>query len=316
MPAPLKKSQPFRVIQWLTRDSIIRESEPILKHPTTPDPENGGCQLLVDDGDFLWLAPAAGFDLELLEQLRRTLGEEALLRLGVLRIPADFKLSVVIPAYNERATIREIIRRVEASPVPKEIIVVDDGSSDGTREILRELAADDVVQALFHDRNRGKGAALRTGFAQASGDVVIIQDADLEYDPADYAQLIRPLIDGRADVVYGSRFLGETARIHMFWHRVANWLLTLLSNMLTNLNLSDMETGFKAFRREALADIQIKQNRFGVEPELTAKFARRRLRIYETPVSYSGRDYSAGKKIGLKDGFVALACILRYAIAD
>ncbi|MCA9268452.1 MAG: glycosyltransferase family 2 protein [Planctomycetales bacterium] len=269
------------------------------------------------DGDEAAGSPQVdGADAEFLERIRGAFGEEALARLGVLRLPSGFKLSVVMPAYNERQTIAEIIRRVQAAPIPKEIIVVDDGSRDGTREILEELDAAGVVRLVAHERNQGKGAALRSGLQAVSGDIVVIQDADLEYNPADYPRLIQPLIDGRADVVYGSRFLGDTARVHLFWHRVANWLLTTMSNVTTNLNLTDMETGYKAFRAEAIAGIQIKQNGFGVEPELTAKFARRRLRIYETAVSYAGRDYASGKKIGLKDAFVAIACILRYAIAD
>jgi glycosyltransferase involved in cell wall biosynthesis len=295
--------------------------------------------------DGIWLAPAQGYDVELLEQLQRTLGEAALARLGVFKIPSEFRLSVVIPAYNERGTIAEIIRRVQASPVPKEIIVVDDGSNDGTREMLAELctnsrgptaraanfdqtrtlaeapycehdASGGELTVILHRQNQGKGAALRTGFAAAAGDVILVQDADLEYDPADYPRLLLPLIDGRADVVYGSRFLGGPARTHLFWHHVGNWLLTLCSNVTTNLNLTDMETGYKAFRREALSGIRIQQNRFGVEPELTAKFARRRLRFYEVPITYAGRDYAEGKKIGLKDGLVALWCILRYAVAS
>jgi glycosyltransferase involved in cell wall biosynthesis len=270
----------------------------------------------------LWLCPAQGYDLELLEQLRRTLGDEALARLGVFRIPAGFKLSVVIPAYNERKSIRDCLARVAASPVPKEIIIVDDGSTDGTRDILRELqavgaeAGERDFHVILHERNQGKGAALRTGFAAATGDVVLVQDADLEYDPADWPQLLAPLVDGRADVVYGSRFLGGPARTHLFWHRVGNWALTLASNMVTNLNLSDMETGYKAIRRASLEGIEITQNRFGVEPELTAKLARRRARFYEVPISYAGRDYTQGKKIGWRDGVSALWCIARYAWFD
>jgi glycosyltransferase involved in cell wall biosynthesis len=274
-----------------------------------------------DDGGQ-WLAPAQGFDLQLLDELRRTLGDDALARLGVIRIPAGFKLSVVIPAYNERATIRACLDRVAASPVPKEIIVVDDGSTDGTRELLQELEPLDVdgtsreLRVLVHDRNRGKGAALRTGFAAATGDVVLVQDADMGYDPADWPQLLAPLIDGRADVVFGSRFLGGPARTHLFWHRVGNWLVTLASNMTTNLNLSDMETGYKAIRRSALAGVNIAQNRFGVEPELTAKLARRKMRFYEVPISYAGRDYAQGKKITWRDALAALWCIARYAWID
>ncbi len=284
---------------------------------TSPNP---AVYTALADGEAVWLAPADAFDLELLQRLRGTLGDAALANLGVYQVTAGFKLSVVIPAYNERQTIAEIIQRVAASPVPKEIIVVDDASTDGTRETLQELIDkyDDElnIRAIFHPHNQGKGAALRTGFAAATGDCIVVQDADLEYDPVDYPRLLHPLIDGRADVVYGSRFLGGPARTHLFWHRVGNWLLTLASNMTTNLNLTDMETGYKMFRREVLAGIVIRQNRFGVEPELTAKFARRRLRFYEVPISYAGRDYAEGKKIGMTDGLVAVWCILRYALRD
>ena len=182
--------------------------------------------------------------------------------------------------------------------------------------MLQELDATGAVQLILHETNQGKGAALRSGIQHTSADVVLFQDADLEYSPSDYPRLIQPLIDGRADVVYGSRFLGDIARVHLFWHRVANWMLTTISNVATNLNLTDMETSYKAFRAEVFEGIKIKQNGFGVEPELTAKFARRLLRIYETAISYSGRDYASGKKIGLKDAFVDVGCIIRYAFAD
>lgn len=225
--------------------------------------------------------------------------------------PSDSLLSVVIPVYNERDTILEILRRVRATPHRKEIVIVDDASTDGTRELLQQVTGPDV-RVVLHERNQGKGAALRTGFALTTGGVVIVQDADLEYAPADYPQLIAPILDGRADAVFGTRFSGGTKRVLLFWHRVGNGLLTLLSNMLTNLNLTDMETGAKAFRGDVIRGMRIRSNRFGVEPELTAKLARMGARIYETPVSYSGRDYAQGKKITWRDGFAALWHIFRF----
>jgi len=224
----------------------------------------------------------------------------------------DPLLSVIIPIYNEKATLEEIVRRVEAAPYRKEIVLVDDASSDGSRDILKGLEGRDGVRVLYHEKNRGKGAALRTGIAQTTGDIVLIQDADLEYSPADYPRLLEPILDGRADVVYGSRFLGGPHRVLFFWHWVANTLLTLLSNVMTNLNLTDMETCYKVFRGDVIRGITIKANRFGVEPELTAKLARMKLRIYETPISYSGRDYAEGKKIGWRDGLAALWYIFRF----
>ena len=222
-------------------------------------------------------------------------------------------LSVVIPCFNESATILDLIDRVRSSPVEsKQIIVVDDGSSDGTRELLQELKADDLT-VLLHDRNRGKGAALCTGFAAARGQISIIQDADLEYDPAEYPLVIGPIVQGKADVVFGSRFQGAAPhRVVYFWHRVGNGFLTLLSNMLTDLNLTDMETCYKAFRTEIIQSISIREKRFGFEPEITAKLARRRCRIYEVGISYYGRTYDEGKKIGWRDGFRAIWCILKY----
>jgi glycosyltransferase involved in cell wall biosynthesis len=224
-------------------------------------------------------------------------------------------LSVVVAAYNEATTIREVIRRVRAAPYEKEIIVVDDGSTDGTGEILRELEGGEL-RALRHERNMGKGAALRTAQPHVRGEITLIQDADLEYDPADYEALLKPLLDGRADVVYGSRFLGGPRRVLLFWHRLGNSLLTFLSNMLTNLDLTDMETGYKAMRTEAFKRIRIRSGRFGIEPELTAKLARMKLRIYETPISYSGRAYSEGKKITWRDGIAAFWHILRFRLLD
>jgi glycosyltransferase involved in cell wall biosynthesis len=225
------------------------------------------------------------------------------------------RLSVVIPVYNEISTIGEILNRVRSVPQDKEIIVIDDGSTDGTREWLEKLTMQDVT-VLFHSENKGKGAALRTGFEQATGDILIIQDADLEYDPRDYDCLIGPIADGRADVVFGSRFLGGPHRVLFFWHYVGNKVLTVLSNMLTNLNLSDMETGFKAFRTSLLREIRIKSNRFGFEPEITAKFARLKCRMYEVPISYSGRGYEEGKKITWRDGLAALFHVIRFRFFD
>lgn len=222
-------------------------------------------------------------------------------------------LSVVIPAYNEAATIREILRRVLATPYEKEIIVVDDCSTDGTRQILEGLA-EPSVRLVRHAVNQGKGAALRTGFGAATGDFVIVQDADLEYDPRDYGVLLAPLIDGDADVVYGSRFVGSPRRVLLFWHTVGNQVLTLLSNMTTNLNLTDMETGYKAFRLDVVQRLALESQRFGVEPEITAKIARLGCRVYEVPISYHGRTYAEGKKIGWRDGFKALGAIARYGL--
>ena len=226
------------------------------------------------------------------------------------------KLSVVIPVYNEQASLRDVVQRVEGVEYDKEIILVDDGSTDGSREILEEYKGREGYHVLFHARNRGKGAALRTGFACATGDVIIIQDADLEYNPKDYAVLLEPILDGRADVVYGSRFLGGPHRVLFYWHYVGNKFLTTLSNMLTNLNLTDMETGYKVFSKKVIDSINLKCDRFGFEPEITSKIARRNFRIYEVPISYSGRDYSEGKKITWKDGMAALWFIFRFRFFD
>jgi glycosyltransferase involved in cell wall biosynthesis len=261
---------------------------------------------------------------EWFESLRRLLGENACRQLGCYAIPPDHVLSIVIPVYNEEETLREIVRRVAAVPVRKELILVDDCSRDRSWEVMQGLPSEFVspetaIVLERHEQNRGKGRALRTGFARATGTIVAIQDADLEYDPAEFPRLLQPIVDGRADVVFGSRFLGDQPhRVLYFWHYLGNQFLTTLSNCLTNLNLTDMETCYKIFRREVITDIlpTLKQDRFGFEPEVTAKVARRRCRIFEISVSYSGRTYAQGKKIGWKDGLQALWCIFRYGMAD
>jgi glycosyltransferase involved in cell wall biosynthesis len=230
------------------------------------------------------------------------------------------RISVVIPVYNEVGTVRRIVDAVKAVPIEhdREIILVDDGSTDGTGDVLKQLQAEDpALRVLPHERNRGKGAALRTGFAAAGGEVVVIQDADLEYDPKDYPLLLQPILSGHADVVFGSRFLGGGPhRVLYFWHYLGNRFLTTFSNMLSNLNLTDMEVCYKVFRREVLDGLQLKEDRFGFEVEFTAKVARRRWRIYEVPVSYYGRDYADGKKITWRDGVRAIWCILKYRLVD
>jgi len=224
----------------------------------------------------------------------------------------NFVLSVVIPVYNEKETIEEIINRVIYAPYRKEIIVVDDGSTDGTRNILYGLN-NPALKTCYHDKNYGKGRALQTGFAAASGDIIVVQDADLEYDPAEYSVILNPILSGKADVVYGSRLSGHGEhRVLYFWHYMGNRFLTLLSNIFTNLNLTDMETCYKAFTRQALEGIAIQENRFGFEPEITAKIAKKNLRIYEVPISYYGRTYAEGKKINWRDGMWALWCIIKY----
>jgi glycosyltransferase involved in cell wall biosynthesis len=255
-----------------------------------------------------------------LQLLQKLLSPAACRQLGIYPIPEGFKLSVVIPVFNEKQWVRQLVKRVQAVPMPKEIILVDDFSTDGTREILAELAEEDpTIRVILQPHNQGKGAALREGFKHATGTAIIVQDADLEYDPGEYPRLLQPIIENRADVVYGSRFIGESHRVLYFWHYVANSVLTLLSNMFTNLNLTDMETCYKVFRKEVLDGVKLKSNRFGFEPEITAKIAKKKKpawRIYEVPISYSGRTYEEGKKIGLKDAFSALYCIFRFWMFD
>ena len=269
------------------------------------------------------------------ESIRNVLGEAACRQLGLYVIPVENLLSVVIPVYNERDTLLDLIDRVRTVPIRKELILVDDCSTDGTRDVLKQLEDDERererqssvelqqianrVTVIYHEENTGKGGAVQTGFAAVRGDIVLIQDADLEYDPSEYPRLLHPIIEGKADVVYGSRFLGDQPhRVLYYWHYLGNRFLTTLSNCFTNLNLTDMETCYKVFRREVIDEIgpRLKQKRFGIEPEITGRIARRHYRVYEMSVSYDGRTYEQGKKIGWKDGLSALWCIIRYGIVD
>jgi glycosyltransferase involved in cell wall biosynthesis len=277
----------------------------------------------VMDDDLSRLAAQLAADPDQRVQfLQKVLGEPACRQLGIYPIPPGWKLSVVIPVYNEERWLAELVRRVQAVPMPKELVLVNDMSTDRTPAILEQLQQEyDNVRVFHQPVNMGKGAAIREGFKHCTGDVVVIQDADWEYDPAEYPKLVQPILDGRADVVFGSRFIGESHRVLYFWHSLANKGLTTLSNIFTDLNLTDMETCYKVFRREVIQGIELKSNRFGIEPELTAKVARKSKgrapwRVYEVPISYSGRTYAEGKKIGLKDAFNALYCILRYWAAD
>jgi glycosyltransferase involved in cell wall biosynthesis len=255
------------------------------------------------------------FEREVADSFHDLRGDDLGNHPGRLEAPT---LSVVIPVYNERGTFLKLLDAVRAVPIHKEILIVDDYSTDGTRHLLESQVDGQLsgVRVLYQPRNMGKGAALRRGFAEAQGDLVLIQDADLEYDPHEYPKLIEPILAGKADVVYGSRFQGGPHRVLYFWHYLGNQFLTTLSNMCTDLNLTDMETCYKVFRREVIQSIPLKQNRFGFEPEVTAKVARRGWRVFEVPISYSGRSYSEGKKIGWKDGFQAIWCILRFARRD
>jgi glycosyltransferase involved in cell wall biosynthesis len=226
------------------------------------------------------------------------------------------KLSVIIPIYNEVESIREIVKRVQETKLAWEIVLVDDGSIDGTRNLLKEMDGKDNVRVVLHEKNQGKGAAVRTGFDAAKGDILLIQDADLEYDPRDYPTLVKPLEEGIADVVYGSRFLGGPRRVVMFWHMIANYMLTFMTNILYNTILSDMETGYKVFRKEVITGMPLHAKRFDFEPEFTAKVLKRKYRIYEVPISFNPRDYSEGKKIKLKDAFEAVWTLIKYRFVD
>jgi glycosyltransferase involved in cell wall biosynthesis len=271
---------------------------------------------------------------EWFDSLRKTLGDAACRQLGLYMIPSELLLSVVIPVYNERETLQGLLDRVKQVPIRKEIVLVDDCSKDGTRDLLKQMEDEQRAQLeaandealpnnrmtfVYHEKNQGKGAAVRTGFGAVQGDLVIIQDADLEYDPSEYPRLLHPIVEGKADVVFGSRFLGDQPhRVLYFWHYLGNRFLTTASNCFTNLNLTDMETCYKVCRREVIDEIAplLKQNRFGFEPEFTSRIARRGYRIYEMSCSYSGRTYEQGKKIGWRDGFSALWCIVRYGLGE
>ncbi len=258
------------------------------------------------------------------ESIRSQIGEAACQQLGFYVIPPETRLSVVIPIYNERATLLDLVERVRNVPLRKELILVDDGSTDGSREVLEALQKepadpDNQIKVLYHRVNLGKGAALRSGFAEATGDLVLVQDADLEYNPIEYPRLIRPIVEGQADVVYGSRFRGDQPhRVLYYWHQLGNYFLTFLSNCFTNLNLTDMETCYKVFRRSVIQDIgpRLRESRFGIEPEITARVARGGYRVYEVAISYAGRTYAEGKKIDWRDGLSAIWCIVRYGLGD
>jgi glycosyltransferase involved in cell wall biosynthesis len=307
-------TSPQRVSQH-TDPAVSGNQPPSGQNNTSGNPPRPHIQLaqIASMGDDT--LSGAPFDNEHVAQLEQLLGKNVCRQLGIFPLPDGFQLSVVIPVYNEISTLEILLGKVRESGVPCEIILIDDCSTDGTRELLESWQDRQDLTVLFHDQNQGKGAALRTGFRAATGDVVIIQDADLEYDPAEFRKLIQPIIEGQADVVYGSRFAGDNQRVLYFWHYMGNRFLTLMSNFFTNLNLSDMETCYKVFRRDVIQGItpSLCENRFGIEPEMTAKLADiADIRIYERPISYSGRTYAQGKKITWRDGVRALWCILKY----
>lgn len=292
-----------------------------MEHVQSVEPTAAVNHLTSDDSD----GSKRPYSTEWYESFRQSIGEAACNRLGFYVIPDTILLSVVIPVYNEEETLRNLVMRVRDVPIRKEIVLVDDCSRDKSREILMaladECASDPLNQIVlhFHETNQGKGAALKTAFSQVSGDIVIIQDADLEYDPNEYPRLLKPIVENEADVVFGSRFLGDQPhRVLYFWHYLGNKFLTTLSNCFTNLNLTDMETCYKVFRRRVIDEVTptLQQKRFGFEPEITARVARRRYRVYEMSVSYFGRTYEEGKKIGWRDGCKALWCIVRYGLKD
>ena len=307
--------------------SLTLKDVPAGATPWNGDP--GQVTMLLGGGDGAASPDLHGtpYSTDWYHSLKALLGEGPCRQLGIYAIPESYVLSIVIPVYNEKETIRDILARVRAVPIRKELVIVEDCSRDGTREILKVIETEaktwnDPLCSLavyYHEKNQGKGAAVRTGFEKATGNAVIIQDADLEYDPAEIPRLLQPIVEGRADAVFGSRFLGDQPhRVLYFWHYLANKTLTTLSNAFTNLNLTDMETCYKLFSQEVINDIcpRLRQDRFGIEPELTARVARGRYRVFEMAISYHGRTYEQGKKIGLKDGFQALWCIARYGMFD
>jgi glycosyltransferase involved in cell wall biosynthesis len=294
---------------------MTASSSPTIAPPTAVDDPEPPSR---PNSDLCQILESIETQIQRLDQLQQLIDGEQGYSMPPIdyELPAGFKLSIVVPVYNERETIGRILARLAAMPLPTEIIVVDDASTDGTIDVLRFLESIPNLRVLYHESNQGKGAAVRDGFAAAEGSVIIVQDADLEYDPADIPQLIKPLVMGEADVVYGSRFLADTSQGSSWIHRTGNRLLTQISNLATGLELSDMETCYKAFRSDVLMDLDLKQPRFGFEPEITAKIARRGYRVLELPIRYHARDWDQGKKIGMRDALAAVYCIVRYGWAD